>query len=148
MSLPGIARAARVIAAALGLLLLLVHAAPAAPGRTLIPGEGGPGRRVALVVGNGAYANTSTLANPPADVTAVAQALRGLGFEVIEARDLDYRAMLAILGRFADRLRGAEAGLFFYAGHGLQVAGENYLVPVDARLERAAYLDLEALPVQ
>src|SRR5690349_21426799 len=119
MSPPRIAQAARAMAVALGLLLLLVRAAPAGPDRGLIPGEGGPGRRVALVVGNGAYTNTSTLANPPADAAAIARALRGLGFEVIEAHDLDYRAMLATLGKFADRLRGAEAALFYYAGHGL-----------------------------
>src|SRR3712207_1385785 len=92
------------------------------------------GRRVALVVGNGAYAETAALPNPPNDARAVAAALRGLGFEVLEAADLDHPAMLEALAGFAERLEGARVGLFFYAGHGLQVAGENYLVPVNARL--------------
>src|SRR5918997_1284084 len=81
------------------------------------------GRRVALVVGNGAYAETAALPNPPKDARAVAAALRGLGFEVIEAVDLDHPDMLEALAGFADRLEGARGGLVFFAGHGPQVAG-------------------------
>ena len=106
------------------------------------------GRRVALVVGNGAYAETAALPNPPNDARAVAAALRDLGFEILEATDLDHPAMLATLAGFAERLEGAAVGLFFYAGHGLQVAGENYLVPVDARLNREAQVRLQTVPLQ
>ena len=107
-----------------------------------------PGRRVALVVGNGAYQNAPALPNPPNDARAVAEALRGLGFEVIEATDLDQPAMLDQVDAFSARLEGAEAGLFYYAGHGLQVGGENYLVPIDARLQREAQVRLQTLPLQ
>jgi uncharacterized caspase-like protein len=105
-------------------------------------------RRVALVIGNGDYANTEALLNPPNDARAMVRALRSLGFEVIEAVDLDQPDMLAKLDEFAERLEGAKVGLFFYAGHGLQVAGENYLVPVDARLQREAQVRLQAVPLQ
>jgi uncharacterized caspase-like protein/outer membrane protein OmpA-like peptidoglycan-associated protein len=105
-------------------------------------------RRVALVIGNGAYQNAPGLPNPPRDVGAVAAALRGLGFEVIAAVDLDQPDMLQRLDEFAAKLEGAAVGLFFYAGHGLQVAGENYLVPVDARLQREAQVRLQTVPLQ
>src|SRR3954462_7107770 len=111
--------AGRVIAVAIGMLLLLARAVLA---------EVDPGRRVALVIGNGAYQNAPTLPNPPNDARAMAKALRGLGFQVLEAEDLDQRGLQTTLADFADKLEGAAAGLFFYAGHGLQVAGENYLV--------------------
>jgi uncharacterized caspase-like protein len=134
-----------VLAAVLGLLLaLLARAADAQQ-----PGPGsGPERRVALVVGNGTYQNAPELPNPPNDARAVAETLHGLGFEVIEARDLGYGAMQVALGGFADKLQGAAVGLFFYAGHGLQLAGENYLVPIDARLQREAQVRLQTAPVQ
>ncbi len=83
-----LARWCRAAAAALGLLVLLVQAADAQPG---------PARRVALVIGNGAYENAPVLANPPNDARAVAGKLRGLGFEVVEALDLDHGAMQAAL---------------------------------------------------
>jgi len=103
--------------------------------------------RVALVVGNGAYSHVSPLPNPPNDARAVAAALRDLGFDVLEALDLDQSGMRRVLGDFAARLDGSEVGLFFYAGHGLQVAGRNYLLPVDTALEREAdiYVSLTAL---
>jgi uncharacterized caspase-like protein len=129
------------LAALLALALLACGAAPAGAARE--------GRRVALVVGNGAYAEAgAALPNPPNDARAVAGSLRGLGFEVLEAVDLDHPAMLEGLDRFAARLEGAEVGLFFYAGHGLQVAGENYLVPTDARLGREAQVRLQTVPVR
>lgn len=130
--------------AALTLFLLLVHAGAQAQVR----GTEGPGRHVALVVGNGAYVDTPRLPNAPRDAKAIAEALRDLGFEVLEATDLDQRGMLQELADFADLLDGAEVGLFFYAGHGLQVAGENYLVPVDARLHREAQLRFQTVPAR
>ncbi|MFO1049967.1 MAG: caspase family protein [Geminicoccaceae bacterium] len=105
------------------------------------------GRRVALVIGNGGYQNAPALPNPASDARALAESLRGLSFEVIEAEDLDQPDMLARLDEFAGKLKGADTGLFFYAGHGLQVAGENYLVPVDARLQREAQVPLQTVPL-
>ncbi|CAN5147703.1 hypothetical protein BH10PSE7_BH10PSE7_35100 [soil metagenome] len=105
------------------------------------------GRRVALVIGNGTYAEAGTLANPVNDALDVAAKLASLGFEVIEGHDLGKRALEQKIGAFSDALAGAEAGLFFYAGHGLQVDGRNFIVPVDARLDMPAKLKLEAVPI-
>src|SRR5215468_7874634 len=101
--------------------------------------------RVALVIGNGAYQNATRLANPANDATDVAQMLRKLGFDVIDGRDLDQRAMVEKIRDFGRKLERADVALFFYAGHGLQVAGKNYLVPVDAKLERAGDLNFETI---
>ena len=94
------------------------------------------GKRVALVIGNGTYERPEdSLPNPPNDATAMAVKLRALGFQVIEALDLDYRGMRVALRDFDRALEGADAGLFFYAGHGMEYRGRNYLFPIDAVLE-------------
>ena len=101
-------------------------------------------QRVALVIGNAEYRHTAPLRNPRNDAADVARALEGLGFDVIEGIDADKSAFGSMLREFAKAARGAEVTLFFYAGHGLQVEGENYLVPIDARLADEVDLDLEA----
>ncbi|MBI3435040.1 MAG: caspase family protein [Proteobacteria bacterium] len=103
--------------------------------------------RVALVIGNSAYRNAAGLANPTNDAADVAQVLRRIGFDVIEGRDLDKRAMEAKILEFGRKLDAANIALFFYAGHGMQVGGKNYLVPTDAKLERAGNLNFEAIDV-
>jgi uncharacterized caspase-like protein len=111
---------------------------------------GGPSladRRVALVMGNGGYQNTVTLPNALNDAPAVAAALRRLGFEVVEGTDLTHAQMNAKLKEFAHAVVGADVGLVFYAGHGMQVAGENYLVPIDAALKQQGDLEFEAVKV-
>ena len=100
-------------------------------------------RRVALVIGNSDYKNSPKLDNPGNDAADMAAALRQLGFQVFEGRDLDKPGMDRIIRDFAEALTGAHAGLFFYAGHGLQVGGQNYLVPIDAKLTSTAALDFE-----
>jgi uncharacterized protein YigE (DUF2233 family) len=105
------------------------------------------GRRVALVIGNAAYRHTPRLTNPANDAADVAAALQKRGFRVISGRDLDKAAFDRKVREFAAGLKGAEAGLFFYAGHGLQVGGQNYLVPVDAKAQGTATLDLEMVKV-
>lgn len=102
-------------------------------------------RRVALVIGNGAYQHTTVLANAPNDGRAMAAKLRALDFDVLEGIDLDRRATETLIRDFSRRLDSAEVGLFFYAGHGMQVNGSNYLVPVDAVLETEADLDFETV---
>lgn len=104
--------------------------APAAAARPATPS---PGRRVALVIGNGAYPS-APLKNPVNDARDMASALRGLGFEVILRENATLRQMEEGVDELWKRLRAGGSGLFFFAGHGLQVAGRNYLVPVDARL--------------
>jgi hypothetical protein len=100
-------------------------------------------KRVALVIGNAAYINTPELANPRNDATDFSSAIKTFGFEVIEGLDLDKASMDLKLREFADALEGAAIAVFFYAGHGLQVDGINYLVPVDAKLSKKAALEFE-----
>lgn len=102
-------------------------------------------RRVALVIGNSAYENTLPLNNPSNDAVDIAAKLRLLGFEVIDGTDLSKREMEKRIRAFANKLIGADVGLFFYAGHGLQVDGRNFLAPVDATLKSDTDLDFEAI---
>jgi len=93
------------------------------------------GQRVALVIGNGAYANVKALPNPPNDARAIAKNLRDIGFTVSEGVDLD-RAMMQKMARdFLREAARAQIAVIYYAGHGVQIDGRNYLVPVDARLQ-------------
>lgn len=102
-------------------------------------------KRVALVVGNSAYHHTARLDNPKNDATDMAAALQQLGFEVVAGFDLDKAAFDRKVRDFAEVIERAQLALFFYAGHGLQVAGQNYLVPVDAKLAKATALDFETV---
>jgi Caspase domain len=111
------------------------------------PSLAAPGRRVALVVGNGEYRSATPLANPVNDATDMARALRQLGFDVVEGKNLDRRGMDDSIREFGRKLDGADLALFFYAGHGLQVNGKNYLVPIDAKLERPGDLVLDAVDI-
>lgn len=92
-------------------------------------------RRVALVIGNSSY-KTSPLKNPQNDARDMAAALRKLGFEVIERQNVGREALSLAAREFGDKLKGASVGLFYFAGHGLQVKGKNYLVPIDADIAR------------
>ena len=92
-------------------------------------------KRLALVIGNGAYQKTSELPNPPNDATDMAVTLNSLGFEVLSGTNQTKRQMEILIREFGDKLsRQGGVGLFFYAGHGLQVKGSNYLIPVDAEV--------------
>jgi uncharacterized caspase-like protein len=102
-------------------------------------------KRVALVIGNAAYAHAGKLANPKNDATDMAANLKALGFEVILGTDLDKRALDGKIRDFARALETGDAGVFFYAGHGLQVAGQNYIIPIDAKLENERDLDFETV---
>lgn len=107
------------------------------------------GERVALVIGNSAYQNTQGLANPVLDARAIADALAGVGFDSDLRLNLDRAAMSRALREFGQKADHAEVALLYYAGHGLQLphgnGGENYLVPVDARLADARDADDEAM---
>src|SRR6201996_894530 len=89
-------------------------------------------KRVAFVVGNGAYKNVAQLPNPPLDAKAIAATLRNVGFEVVEGSDLTRDKMTEKLLDFGKRAQGADIAVFFYAGHGIAISGTNYLLPVDA----------------
>lgn len=102
-------------------------------------------RRVALVIGNGAYVNAPALANPRSDADLMATTLSGLGFEVIKGIDLDKTSLDQKIREFAHALTTADTAVFYYAGHGLQVSGENYLIPIDAKLDAERDLPFEAV---
>jgi hypothetical protein len=104
--------------------------------------------RVALVIGNGAYTNATVLPNPTNDAADMTAALQGLGFTVIGGTDLDHASMGQKIGEFEDAAREADVTLLFYAGHGMQVNGRNYLVPVNAKLERESALQFEAIDAE
>ncbi|NJO24431.1 MAG: hypothetical protein HC868_17865 [Sphingomonadales bacterium] len=101
-------------------------------------------KRVALVIGNSAYQHATALANPANDASDMGAALKELGFEVILGLDLDKRAFDQRVREFSRALPDADTGVFYYAGHGLQVLGHNYLMPVDAQLQSERDLDFEA----
>src|SRR6476620_1867991 len=106
-------------------------------------GEAQAAKRVALVIGNSAYKYAGELPNPRNDAADMAAVFKGLGFQVVEGVDLDKAAFDRKIRDFAAALQGAELGVFFYAGHGLQVGGHNYLVPTDAELSSQDGLDFE-----
>jgi uncharacterized caspase-like protein len=135
--------AGRLIAvlAALTLPLLVAHA----QGRGVSPIAADSPQRIALLIGNTAYRHTTALRNPSNDVEALAPRLERLGFEVIAVVDADKRQMLLALDQFRRAIRRGAVGLFFYSGHGLQYNGVNWLVPVDAAIERKVLVESEAI---
>ena len=104
------------------------------------------GLRIALVIGVGAYENVPSLANPPKDAHAMAELLRRLGFaEVVEVSDPNRAAMEEALKTFTDKAASADWAVVFYAGHGVQVDGRNFLIPADAKFQRASHVEFEAV---
>jgi len=122
------------------------HAGGSAAAPAKAPGP--VGRRVALVIGNSAYKAVDALRNPKNDADAVAGELARLGFEVIEKHDLGVAAMRKALGEFEDKAAGAEWAFVYYAGHGMELNGRNWLIPVDAELVRATDTPDEAIPLE
>jgi uncharacterized caspase-like protein len=102
-------------------------------------------KRVALVIGNSAYVHATPLANPVNDAADMAGALETAGFTTIVGLDADKRGFDMKVREFARALEQADDGVLFYAGHGLQVGGQNFLIPVDAKLESERDLDFEAV---
>lgn len=103
-------------------------------------------KRVALVIGNSAYVR-SPLKNPVNDARAIAAAFRELGFEVLLRENASEKDMKRAVEEFGDRLRGGGVGVFFFAGHGIQVGGRNYLVPVDANIRNERDIEIDAIDV-
>jgi hypothetical protein len=92
-------------------------------------------KRVAFVVGNGAYKNVAALPNPAIDAKSMAKVLRNIGFDVVEGANLTRDKMTEKLLEFGKKAEGADVALFFYAGHGIAINGTNYLLPIDADLK-------------
>jgi hypothetical protein len=101
-------------------------------------------QRTALVIGNGAY-ESAPLKNPANDAVDMAKALRELGFKVIEKINANKRDMILAVDEFASRLRDAEIGVFYFAGHGMQIHGRNYLIPVKAHVTSETDVQFEAM---
>ena len=104
-------------------------------------------QRVALVIGNSAYKD-APLTNPVNDARAIVKALQEAGFSVIQRENIDQRGMLSALREFGDHLRAGGTGLFYYAGHGMQIKGRNYLIPVGANIEREDEVAFGAVDAQ
>lgn len=101
--------------------------------------------RVALVIGNSAYQNASVLANPSNDARAMADKLRAIGFDVMLREDLSGQGFRIALGEFTEKALGSEIALVYYAGHGIEMGGRNYLIPVDARMRSEATATFETI---
>lgn len=104
------------------------------------------GKRLALVIGNAAYTEGGALRNPVNDATDIAATLKNMGFDVLLRTDLNLRQMDGALEEFGNKLKHYQVGLFYYAGHGVQVGGENYLVPIDAKLTSEGETRYECVP--
>lgn len=137
--------------------LLPCHPPPAAAAdetpRNLVVQAAAPAlrkeQRLALVIGNSAY-REAPLSNPVNDARAMAQALQAAGFTVLLHTDVDHRALLGAVREFGNRLRQGGVGVFYYAGHGMQIKGRNYLIPIGADIQRedeVAYAGLDAQAV-
>ena len=106
------------------------------------------GARLALVIGNDQYTDIPALKNARADARAMADALKTAGFEVTLAIDLNRSAMNTAVRRFKNRISGGDEIVFFYAGHGVQLGGANYLLPVDLRSEEEEQIKDDSLQLQ
>ena len=104
--------------------------------------------RIALVIGNGNYEAANPLKNPTTDAKAVTAALTTAGFEVIYAQDLSYSDMVRQLGSFQRLAAKADSAVIYFAGHGMEIDNQNYLIPVDAQLEFVSDADFQTVPLQ
>ena len=105
-------------------------------------------KRVALVMGNSAYQNVNRLANPINDSEAMSAMLKKAGFDVVELkRDLNVSEMRRALRDFSDTVRDADVVIVYFAGHGIEIDGVNYVIPVDAVIERDIDAFDEAIPL-
>ncbi|MDR7124429.1 caspase family protein [Pseudotabrizicola sp. 4114] len=105
-------------------------------------------KRIALVIGNSAYSNATALANPRNDARALADKLASMQFTVMLHEDLDGQTFRIALGEFSEAALNADIALVFYAGHGIEMAGQNYLIPVDARMRSESTAQFETIPLE
>ena len=136
----------RISARTIGLMFVLILCCAPAPGsgQPLTTSE----KRVALVIGIGAYQNAPALTNPISDARAIGGALRNLNFQVTEVFNADFRQLIKGLREFGIKAQQADVAVVYYAGHGVQVGRENYLLPTDTVLERERDLVYEALSLE
>ena len=104
-------------------------------------------KRIALVIGNGAYTSAPPLKNPPNDAREMAAALRDLGFDVTSGVNVNQRDFKRLVREFGQKLKAGGSGLFYYAGHGVQSKGRNFLVPIDADIQSEAEVEDSSVDV-
>jgi len=102
-------------------------------------------KRLALVIGNSNYENGGSLPNPVNDANAIAQALAQVGFEVMKYQDVNQKEMKMAINAFGQKLNGYEVGVFYYAGHGIQSKGTNYMIPIEADLQTEAQIEFDCV---
>lgn len=139
------------ILCAIGLLLSAPRSrAQQEPNRQLVqtPSQTGSNvHRIALVIGNGAYTNAPPLRNPPNDARDMTATLKALGFEVTSGINVNQRELKRLIRDFGQKLKAGGSGLFYYAGHGVQSKGRNYLIPVEADIKSEADVEDAAVDV-
>lgn len=128
------------------LMLALILLAMVLPG--IVLAQDGQSRRIALVIGNGAYQNAPELSNPGNDAEDLAAALKNVGFEVIHRTDQTQGQLLDTLRTFQRKSSGADIALIYYAGHGIEIDRQNYLIPVDAVLETDSDVNFETVTLE
>ena len=104
-------------------------------------------KRLALVIGNGAYEHGGVLKNPVNDANLMASTLQGLGFTVIKRTNADKSSMERAIYEFSRGLANNDVGLFYYAGHGIQIEGTNYLIPINAHMNDKIAVRFEGVSV-
>lgn len=102
-------------------------------------------KRLALVIGNSNYQNGGSLPNPVNDATAIATALQSVGFEVMKYQNVTQKEMKMAINAFGQKLHGYEVGVFYYAGHGIQNKGMNYMIPVEADLQNEEQVEFDCV---
>ncbi|HEY0522692.1 MAG TPA: caspase family protein, partial [Stellaceae bacterium] len=128
-------------------VLALASFSAAAQDRGLPTADTGNEQRLALVIGNGGYPE-APLRNPVNDATAMGRTLKKLNFQVVELHDASRKQIAQAILDFGEKLKRGGVGLFYYAGHGVQVRGQNYLVPVDASITSEGSIGFEAIAVE
>lgn len=110
-----------------------------------LPAQTGTEKRLALVIGNADYQNANKLLNPVNDARAMKKALAGLGFEVMQYENLTQRDMKQVIDEFGRKLESYQVGLFYFAGHGIQANGNNYLIPVETNLTNEQQIEYDCV---
>ena len=114
-------------------------------GAALSPAAADVEKRVALVIGNGAYKSAQALENPVTDAKAVSAALKRLGFKVVEGYDLGIADMNNKIVEFSEQMEDSKAAMVYYAGHGVAMRDENFLIPVDIGVKSEADIEVKAI---
>ena len=128
-------------------LLLLILLAQASTDRSIYRKKYANENKVALIIGNSRYEHFNPLANTLNDANAIQKILKDKGFDVLYLKDGDLKSMKKIVRKFSQKLKHGGVGFFYYSGHGLEVNGKNYLIPINAEIPEEDEVEFESLPV-